>query len=190
MDLFGGLAAVPVGAQQPQPVDQASDQAEHQHHLQVQAGQELLHLVHPEQQRVAGYILPGDQIHHADGLARQLQLYCAHHVALLDGRADVVRQMEVFLGDGAVAGGGQQGHHAVVGVQLQGVGVGGISDRDLRNGQISVQRSLNGKAVEYPVHQFDRLEQGGAAVGVAKGIAAVRAVHHAEDIGGTVLVAP
>ena len=98
--------------------------------------------------------------------------------------------MEVFLGDGAVAGGGQQGHHAVVGVQLQGVGVGGISDRDLRNGQISVQRSLNGKAVEYPVHQFDRLEQGGAAVGVAKGIAAVRAVHHAEDKGGTVLVTP
>ena len=48
VDLFGGLAAVPVGAQQPQPVDQASDQAEHQHHLQVQAGQELLHLVHLE----------------------------------------------------------------------------------------------------------------------------------------------
>ena len=98
--------------------------------------------------------------------------------------------MEVFLGDGAVTGGGQQGHHAVVGVQLQSVGIGRILYRDLRNGQVGVQRSLNGKAVEHPVHQLDRLKQSGAAVGVAEGIAAVGAVHHTEDIGGTVLVAP
>ena len=29
VDLFGRLAAVPVGAQQPQPIDQGGDQAEH-----------------------------------------------------------------------------------------------------------------------------------------------------------------
>ena len=98
--------------------------------------------------------------------------------------------MEIFLGHAAVAGGGQQGHHAVGGIQLQGTGIGGILHRDLGQRKVGVQRGLNGKAVEHPVHQFDRLKQGGAAVGVAEIVAGVRALHHAENIGGTILIGP
>ena len=189
-DAAGGLAVVPAVQQQPQPVDGGGKGAEQQHHLQVEAGEEIFDLCKGEQQGVLAHVLPGDEVHHADGLACQLQLYGAHHISLLDGGADVVRQVEVFLGDGAVSGGGQQGHHAVGGVQLQGIGVGGVFHRDLCQSKVGVQRRLNGKAVKDPVHQLHRLVQGGAAVGVAQSVAAVGAVHDAEDIGGAVFVCP
>ncbi len=181
---------VPAVEQQPKPVDGGAEHAQHDDHLQVQTAQKFADLGHGEQQGVLVHILPGDQVHHADGLARQLQLHGAHHVALPDGRTDVVRQVEILLGHAAVAGGGQQGHHAVGRIQLQGVGVGGILHRDLGQRQVGVQCGLDGKGVEHPVDQPHRLIQGRAAVGVAEGVAGVGALHHTEDIGGTVLIGP
>ena len=75
-------------------------------------------------------------------------------------------------------------------IQLQGAGVGGILHRDLGQRKVGVQRGLNGKAVEHPVHQLHGLAQGGAAVGVAEIVAGVGALHHAENIGCTVFVGP
>ena len=135
-------------------------------------------------------VLPGDEVDHADGLPGQLQLHRADDVALMDGGRSIVGQVEVFLGHGAVARRGQQGHHVVVGVKLQGVGVGGIFHRDLRQRLIGVQRGLDGKAVEHPVHELGRLAQRRAAVRVAVVVAGVGALHDAEDIGRAVFVGP
>ena len=189
-DLFGGSAALPAVQQQPCTVYQCGDNTKRNNDFQVETAQKLPEAGQCEQQRVAVNVLPGDQVHHADGLPGQLQLHGAHHVALLHRRADRIRQVEVFLGHTAVTGGGQQGHHAVGGVKLQGVGVGGVLHRDLGQCQVGVQCSLDGKAVEHPVDQVRGLVKGRAAVGIAEVVTGVGAAHHAEDIGGTVLVGP
>ena len=190
VDLPGGLAAVPAVEQIPQAIHRQGQETEDQHDLEVQAVQELPDLCNGKQQRILVDVLPGHQIHHADGLPGQLQLHRTHHIALLDGRTDVVRQMEIFLGHRAVPRGGQQGHHAVRRVELQGVGIGGILHRDLRQRKVGIQRGLNGKAVKHPVNEPHRLVQRRAAVRQPKKIAGVRASHHTEDVGRPVLVRP
>ena len=133
-DLLRRISPVPRVEQQPEAVNGGGEDAEGDDHFQVEAVQELLEFVHGEEDGVPVHILPGHKIDHADGLTGQLELHGAYYIALLDGSTDVVRQVEIFLGDGAVAGGGQQGHHVVIGVKLQGVGVRGILDRNFGQG--------------------------------------------------------
>ena len=106
------------------------------------------------------------------------------------GGRGVIGQVEIFLRHRAIPRGGQQGHHAVGGVELQGVGIGGVFDRDLRQRLVGVQRGLDGKALEHPVDELGGLAQRRAAVGIAVIIAGVGALHDAEDVGGPVLVGP
>ena len=110
--------------QPPQAIDGEGEQAHDDHDLQVEAVEKVLHLRDGEEQGVLADILPGDEVDHTNGLTGQLELHRADDVALMDGGGGIIGQMEVFLGDGAVAGRGQQGHHVVVGVKLQRVGVG------------------------------------------------------------------
>ena len=152
--------------------------------------EEGLYLGDREKQWVLVDILPGNEVHHADGLACQLELHSAHHVALLDGGRGIIGQVEIFLRHRAIPRGGQQGHHAVGGVELQGVGIGGVFDRDLRQRLVGVQRGLDGKALEHPVDELGGLVQSRAAVGIAVIIAGVGALHDAEDVGCPVLVGP
>ena len=98
--------------------------------------------------------------------------------------------MEEFLGHRAVRGGGQNGHHLVVGIEQQSVGLGGILHRDLGQGLVGVQGRLHREAAVHPVDQLRCLIQGGTAGGIAVGVRRIRAAHHAEDIGLAVLGGP
>ena len=184
------MAGVGGVEQDPRHIDDGADGADDEHYLEVEAAEELLQLRERVEQAAPAHVLPGDEVDHADGLAGQLQLHGADNIALLDGGADIVGQMEVFLSHGAVARRGQQGHHAVVRVELEGVGVGGILHGDLCQSKVGVQRRLDGKALEHPVDEAGRLIEGRAAVGVAVSVAGVGALHDAEDIGGAVLIGP
>ena len=83
MDLSVRSAPVPQVDEHPQAVDRQSEQGEDDDHLEIQAVEEGLYLGDREKQCVLVDILPGNEVHHADGLARQLQLHRAHHIALL-----------------------------------------------------------------------------------------------------------
>ena len=190
MNLFGRLPAVPCVEQPPQAVDGGGEQTEHDDDLQIQAVEEILNFGDGEEQSVLVDVLPRHEVDHADRLTRQFQFHRADDVALLDGGGGIVGQVEVFLGDGPIARRGEQGHHVVVRIELQGVGVGGVPDGDLRQRLIGVEGGLDGEAVEHPVDELGRLVEGGTTVGIAVIVAGVRALHDAEDVGRTVLVGP
>ena len=97
MDLSVRSASIPQVDEHPQAVDRQSEQGEDDDHLEIQAVEEGLYLGDREKQWVLVDILPGNEVHHADGLACQLELHSAHHVALLDGGRGVIGQVEIFL---------------------------------------------------------------------------------------------
>ena len=190
VDTAGTLAPLPAVQCQPAQVNGSGQGAEGQHHPQVQAAEEIPDLGNGVQDRTAGDILSGHQVHHANGVPGQFQLHSAHDVALLDRGADIFRQVEELLGHAAISGGGEDGHHAVIRVQLKTVGLCGVFHGQLCQGYVRVQCGLDGKAVKHPVDQLCGLTQGGAAVGIAVIVAAVRTFHHAEQIGLAIFTGP
>ena len=94
--------------EEPRDIDDGAEGADAEHDLEVETAEELPQLRKGVEQAALAHVLPGDEVDHADGLAGQLQLHRSDDVALLDGGADVVGQMEILLGHGAVARGGQE----------------------------------------------------------------------------------
>ena len=84
--------------QPPDAVDAQAKQAQQDDHPQIEAAQKILELGRRVQKAVPAHILPGDQVHAADGFARQLEFHRAHDVPLgkrppapaLDERGKVV----------------------------------------------------------------------------------------------------
>ena len=115
-------------------------------------------------------LLPAKKVHRANGFALHGNGNGTHHIALLDGRGEVLRNIEGLFRQLCPALPRQKGLHIIRRVDHYRIRLGGIHNRQLGDGLGGIQRRGHGKGGERPIHQLGGFGQRWARVSSVLGL--------------------